>query len=206
MTDAAWTILECTLFCSIPVDLGGASWLASVLETPCASAATCAAYFYFHEGDHKLAGSTLFGALGSLLIVWAAALITFLLSLDGAYLRTFYSLETGPQYLESLFHHHLGNDRLRIDTFTYNERLFSSDLRAALLSWTHASYAAWTSEAGTWFTPSVQATLPPWAIPSLLNGVDIDRAAPPGKLTAANRDRADGAYSAQRLDAEPPAS
>jgi hypothetical protein len=34
-------------------------------------------------------------------------------------------------------------------------------------------------ESATWFTPAVQATLPAWAIPSLLNGVDIDRAAPP---------------------------
>ena len=167
------------MFCSVPIDLGGASWLASILETPFASIATCAAYFCLHEGEHKLAGNMLFGTLGSLVIVWAAALITFLLSLNRAYLRTFYSLETGPQYLESLFHHHLGNDRLRIDTFSYNERLFSSDLHAALLSWVHASYAAWTSESGTWFTPAVQATLPAWAIPSLLNGVDIDRAAPP---------------------------
>ena len=175
------------MFCSIPIDLGGASWLASILETPLASIATCAAYFCLHEGEHKLAGNMLFGTLGSLVIVWAAALITFLLSLDRAYLRTFYSLETGPQYLESLFHHHLGNDRLRIDTFSYNERLFSSDLRAALLSWVHASYAAWTSEgAGAstcqWFTPAVQATLPAWAIPSLLSGGDVDRAAPPANL------------------------
>ncbi len=166
-------------FCSVPLELGGASWLASVLETPCASVATCAAYFFFHEGEHKLAGNMLFGALGSLLIVWAAALLTFLLSLNREYLHTFYARETGTQYTESWFHHHLGNDRLRIDIFGFNERLFSSDLRAALLSWVHASFAAWTSESGTWFTPAVQATLPAWAIPSLLNGVDIDRAAPP---------------------------
>jgi hypothetical protein len=132
-------------FCSVPLELGGASWLASVLETPCASAATCAAYFYFDQGEHKLAGNTLFGALGSLLIVWAAALLTFLLSLDKAYLHTFYSIETGPQFTAGLFHHHLGNDRLRIDIFTYNERLFSSDLHADILSWAHASLASWTS-------------------------------------------------------------
>jgi hypothetical protein len=135
----------------------------------------------------------LFGALGSLLIVWAAALLTFLLSLDKAYLHTFYSIETGPQFTAGLFHHHLGNDRLRIDIFTYNERLFSSDLHADILSWAHASFASWTSESATWFTPAVQATLPLWAIPSLLNGVvPVSEKLPSRKTPEGRPDRPQG--------------
>jgi hypothetical protein len=143
--------------------------LATIVETQFSFIATCQciAYSLCYNGGNKLTDPMLFGVLGAVLAVWIAALGTFLLSVNRAYLPTFYSLETGPQFAERQFLHHLGNDEVRMVLFTHNERLWSSSLRTAVTAWAHASYVAWTSQA--WFTADVKELIPTWAIPNLLN-------------------------------------
>jgi hypothetical protein len=121
------------------------------------------AYYLFYDGEHKMPDTMLFGALGVLLTMWVVGLGTFLLSLDRAYLHTFYTVETSLQFVERWFAHNVGNDPLRAVIFTFNERLWHS-FRPAVVDWVHLRYAAWTSE--EWFTPAVQATIPAWAIPN----------------------------------------
>ena len=145
-----------------------------VLENPCTCIVTCVVYSQCYPGEHIIPDAAMFGALGVLVAVWLASLGTFLLSLDWAYLHTFYSRETLPQFVERQFMYHVANDELRSDIFTYNERLWRS-FRAAVISWVLARYVVWTAQA--WFTPAVQATIPAGAIPTLLtatSGLRVD--------------------------------
>ena len=166
------------LFCRHPCELGGAAWLAVVLENPCTCIVTCVVYSQCYPGEHIIPDAALFGALGALVAVLLASLGTFMLSLDHrAYLHTFYSRETGPPFVERQFMYHVANDELRSDIFTYNERLWRS-FRAAVISWVLARYVVWTAQA--WFTPAVQATIPAGVIPNLLtssatSGVDASQ-------------------------------
>ena len=141
--------------------------MATIVETQFSFIATCIAYSLCYDGGNKLTDPMVFGVLGAVLAVWIAALGTFLLSVNRAYLHTFYSLETGPQFAERQFLHHVGNDEVRMAVFQINERLWSSSLRTAVTAWAHASYVAWTSQA--WFTADVKELVPTWAIPNLLN-------------------------------------
>ncbi len=154
------------MFYRHPFELGGAGWFATILETQVTFIATCVAYSLFYNGENKMADAAVFSGLGVVLAVWLAALGTFLISVDRAYLHTFYSLETGPQFSERQFLCHVGNDEVRMAIFQINEPLWSS-LRTAVTSWVHHSFVAWTAQA--WFSPAVQATVPSWAMPNLLN-------------------------------------
>jgi len=150
-------------------DLGGAGWLATILLTPCTCIVTSVTYSRFFVGEHKMADATLCWAVGSLLTVWVVGLGTFLLSLDRAYLHTFYTFETSLQFTQRWFAHNVGSDQFRVVIFTFNERLWHP-IRAAVVDWVHARYAAWTSE--SWLTPAVRATIPAWAIPNLDSAAD----------------------------------
>ncbi len=138
----------------------------TILETQVTLIVTCVAYSLFYENENKMADATVFGGLGVVIAVWFAALGMFLLSVDRAYLHTFYSLETGPQYTERRFLYHGASDEARMVIFQVNERLWPS-LRAAVISWVHKGYVTWTAEA--WFTPALQATVPSWSIPNLVS-------------------------------------
>jgi hypothetical protein len=153
--------------CRHPFELGGAGWLATILETLFSFIATCIAYSLSYEGENKMADAIVFGVLVVVLAVWIASLGTFLLTVNRTHLHTFYSLETGPQFLERQFLHHMGpgNDEVRMEVFRNNERLYGPSLRTAIVTWVHASYTAWNSQA--WFTPAVRAIIPTWAIPSV---------------------------------------
>ena len=97
-----------------PVDLGGAYWLFTLFETQAACVGSCVAYWHFYDGADKIDDAPLFISLAVLVGTWLGALGTFLLSIDRAYLHTFVSTETAPQFLHRRFAHFAGNNEQRM--------------------------------------------------------------------------------------------
>ena len=107
-----------------PFELGGAFWLFTLFETQATCIGSCIAYWHFYDGADKIDDAPLFTSLAVLVGTWVGALGTFLLSIDPAYLHTFVSTETAPQFARRRFAHFAGNDERRIDIFGVNAALW----------------------------------------------------------------------------------
>ena len=155
-----------------PYELGGAFWLFTLFETQAACIGSCVAYWYFYDGRDKIDGAPLFTSLAVLVGTWLGALGIFLLSIDRAYLHTFVSTETGPQFLHRRFEHFAGNDERRIEVFGIHAalwRVFTDEVA----DWVAKAYATMIGQ--PWFTPAMVETIPD----SMLPTVNLAESAPP---------------------------
>jgi hypothetical protein len=145
-----------------PLDLGGACWLITLLETQCAFIATCFVYSHFNHNAGKIERGILLAFLGTITGVWAVALLAFLLSIQRSHLPTFASLETAEQYVHRHFRQDHGNDERRAAIFQYNRRLWQP-FYPEIHAWVASSHGSWVGMA--WYTDAVRATIPSDLLP-----------------------------------------
>ena len=147
-----------------PFELGGAFWLFTLFETQAACIGSCVAYWYFYDGQDKIDGAPLFISLAVLVATWVIALGTFLVSIDRAYLHTFVSTETGPQFLHRRFAHFAGNDECRMEVFDINAALWHA-FADEVAEWVAKEY---TTMAGQpWFTSAMVESIPDSMLPKV---------------------------------------
>ena len=155
-----------------PFELGGAFWLFTLFETQATCIGSCVAYWHFYDGKDKIDDGPLFASLTVLVGTWLVALGSFLLSIDRAYLHTFVSSETAPQFLRGQFAHLADNDELRMDIFTVHATLWRA-FADEVADWVAEDYARMVGQ--PWFTPAMVETIPD----SMLPTVNLAASAPP---------------------------
>jgi hypothetical protein len=108
---------------------------------------------YAAEGLTKLAPEATFGFAATVSTLWTITFVYFLFFVCvPEYRASFWSLQTGREYVESYFLDNEGDEELRFRIFNYNERKWaniSDDVEA----WSHANWARWVAEEPSWFTP-----------------------------------------------------
>ncbi len=145
-------------------ELGGAFWLFTILETQATCIVSCVAYWHFYDGEDKINDASLFTSLAVLLGTWIVALVTFLLSVDRAYLPTFVSTETGPQSVRRRFAHFTGNNERRMDVFQNHTALWRS-FADEVAEWVAEHYNEMAEQ--PWFTPAMVETIPVSMLPTV---------------------------------------
>ena len=161
-------------------DLGGAYWAATMAQTPLLTIVAAGLYCKYFDGPSKLSCPELLAAVGVLVVVWAAILIAFALTIDRAYLRSFVSLQTAEEHTRQLFKERAGNDELRVGIFRTNHRLWEH-IYEDVGAWVEVSYESWKQQRPAWLTDSLIASIPD---DLLQRGVDhaADRDARRGQL------------------------
>ena len=134
----------------------------TVTETQVMLVASAVAYSQFYDGDDKVGDMPLFTAVTVLVGMCVLALGTFVLSINRAYMRTFFSPETGAQFVRGRFEHFAGSDERRLIIFGTHPALwasFAKDVEA----WVKDRYAAMAVQ--PWYTPDVAAQIPAEFLP-----------------------------------------
>jgi hypothetical protein len=147
-----------------PFELGGAFFLFTLFETQAACIGSCVAYWHFYDGEDKIDDAPLFISLAVLLGTWVVALITFLLSVDRAYLHTFVSTETAPQFARRRFAHFAGNDERRMEVFDNHAALWRA-FADEVADWVAEHYHEMVGQ--PWLTPAMVETIPDIMLPTV---------------------------------------
>jgi hypothetical protein len=147
-----------------PFELGGAFWLFTLLETQATCVGSCVAYWHFYDGADKIDDAPLFISLAVLVGTWVGALGTFLLSIDRAYLHTFVSTETAPQFARRRFAHFAGHDERRMEVFAIHAALWRA-FADAVADWVAEHYHEMVGQ--PWFTPEFMETIPDSMLPTV---------------------------------------
>jgi hypothetical protein len=112
-------------------------------------------------------------------VVWAASLTGFLLTINREYIGTFFSLETGRAYVVRFFNDAEGDDARRIKIFNFSPALWS-EIRGDVKAWTLDNYVRWKAERPYWFTVGLIQRLPDDFMPPA-DVLALDARAPGGK-------------------------
>jgi hypothetical protein len=148
-----------------PCEAGGTCWLFSILTNQVVCAMSVWAYTEHYDGPGKLDRAVILPTVGTVVGVWAAAMIGFLLSIERTYLWTFISLETGRECVIRRFRELEGNDEQRIlHIFNTNELLWES-IRSEVQVWCQANYDRWKAESPAWLTSRLLAKIPADCLP-----------------------------------------
>ena len=83
------------------------------LAAQVAAFASVALYAAFYVGEAKLEAATLYAFVGTLTVVSIVSFGVLLLTMERKYVHTFFSTQTGGEYLMSHFLNNAGNDDLR---------------------------------------------------------------------------------------------
>ena len=116
-------------------------------------------YCKYFDGPSKLSCAELLAAVGVLVVVWAATLIAFALTIDRACLRSFVSLQTAEEHTRQLFKERAGNDELRVGIFRTNHRLWEH-IYEDVGAWVEVSYESWKQQRPAWLTDSLITSIP----------------------------------------------
>ncbi len=120
--------------------------------------------WHFYDGADKIDDALLFISLAVLVGTWVVALGSFLLHIDRAYLHTFVSTETAPQFLHGWFAHLAGNDERRMVIFQYHAALWRA-FADEVADWVAEHYHEMVGQ--PWFTPAMVETIPESMLPTL---------------------------------------
>ncbi len=87
-----------------------------------------------------------------------------LLTIERKYVRTFFSTQTGGEYVMGQFLDNDGNDELRAEVFWYNEELWRP-IRPQVQAWLHSRFKTWRRTKPAWFTDALVACIPTDMLP-----------------------------------------
>jgi hypothetical protein len=123
-------------------------------------------YVQYYKGPGKFESSVLYTVLGSLTALWAVAFVAFLLSIKRSHVHTFFSLDTGAQYLQRIFTE-TKDDAKRSIVFGYNHRMWGP-IREEVADWIELNWPAWKQDPPTWFTQDWIDQIPDDMLPKSL--------------------------------------
>jgi hypothetical protein len=149
----------CILHFRHSFEVTGVLWLTSIVQNQAASFVAAAVYLKHTEGeDVALSAETLYGTLGSLLMIWVLSLAVFICFMDRSYLHTFYGTTTGPQFCEVRFRN-AKTDESKLSILKYHSsyyEAFDDELKAFVAE----HWESWMANQPEWFTENVIATVP----------------------------------------------
>ncbi len=128
---------------------------------------------------HKIDDLPLFVSVTTLIAVWAISAAGLLLTIKRKYVRTFVSTQIGCEYACNIFLEHEGNDAMRINILSHNERQWLS-IRDRVRQWVRNGYALWEQLRPAWFNESLQARIPDDLMPVQVV-VQLNAQAPSGR-------------------------
>ena len=150
----------CWLYCGGPCDIRCAIRAAAQV----AAFGSVALYAAYYVGEAKLAASTLYIAVGALAAVWAVSFGVLLLTMERKYARTFFSTETGGEFVMNHFLDNAGNDEFQAQIFTNNQALWRS-IRPEVQTWLRSRFKTWKREKPAWFTDALRRSIPTDMLP-----------------------------------------
>ena len=129
-----------------------------------AAFASVALYAAFYVGEAKLEAATLYAFASTLTAVSIVSFGVLLLTMERKYVRTFFSTQTGGEYLMSQFLDNDGNDELRAEVFWYNEELWRP-IRPQVQAWLRSRLRTWRRNKPAWFTDALVSCIPTDMLP-----------------------------------------
>ncbi len=87
-----------------------------------------------------------------------------LLSMERKYVRTFFSTQTGGEYLMSRFLDTAGNDEVRALIFYTNQEIWRP-IRPQVQAWLRSRFKTWRRTKPAWFTDALVACIPTDMLP-----------------------------------------
>ena len=129
-----------------------------------AAFASVALYAAFYVGEAKLEAATLYAFVSTLTAVSIVSFGVLLLTIERKYVRTFFSTQTGGEFVMSQFLDNDGNDELRADVFWHNEELWRP-IRPQVQAWLHSRFRTWRRTKPAWFTDALVACIPTDMLP-----------------------------------------
>ncbi len=113
----------------------------------------------------KIGDLPLFTIVVTLAVALLVAVAGLSLTIKREYLRTFVSLQTGCAYTQSYFLDNEGDDAMRVNIFSYNERQWQA-IRDRVREWVLGACAAWKVLMPSWFTTDLQSRIPDEFMPA----------------------------------------
>ncbi len=151
-----------------PLDLGGATWMASVVLRH--GVCLLSGWIYCSGDDAsaavRLECSYVVGFLGAGSAISALALVVFLLAIERKYVQTFISFESGMADKFRRFRSYDGDDFRRFNTVFFTTEQYIAAFRTDVAVWVEASYSRWKQE--PWFTEKLLAQIPDDMLPKAM--------------------------------------
>jgi hypothetical protein len=129
-----------------------------------AAFASVALYAAFYVGEAKLEAATLYAFVGTLTAVSIVSFGVLLLTMERNYVRTFFSAQTGGEYVMSHFLDNDGNDEHQAEVFLHNQELWRP-IRPQVQAWLHSRFRTWRRTKPAWFTDAHVACIPTDMLP-----------------------------------------
>jgi hypothetical protein len=135
-----------------------------LLATQIAAFVSVTLYVAFYVGEAKLEASTLYIFMSTLTAVWIVSFGVLLLTMERKYVRTFFSTQTGGEFVMRHFLDNDGNDELQAEVFTFSEELWRP-FRPRVQAWLRPRFKTWRRTKPTWFTDALVACIPTDMLP-----------------------------------------
>ena len=156
-----------------PLEMGGAYFSLNTIWSqvfPYVALKIYASHWREEDGDDdstsstRLTESELLTLLVALTAVWAASTVTFVASINRAYLQSFLTTETASQYTIRQFRD-AKNDEARFDTVFNNHASYTASIKAEVKTWLDESFPTWQREHPPWLTDAFIANIPDDMLP-----------------------------------------
>jgi hypothetical protein len=135
-----------------------------LLATQVAAFASVALYAAFYVGKAKLEAATLYAFVSMLTAVSILSFGVLLLTMERKYVRTFFSTQTGAEFVMGQFLDNDGDDELRAEVFWYNQELWRP-IRPQVQAWLRSHFKTWKQTKPAWFTDALVACIPTDMVP-----------------------------------------
>ena len=129
-----------------------------------AAFASVALYVALYVGEATLEATTLYAFVSTLTAVSIVSFGVLLLTMERKYVRTFFSTQTGGEFVMSLFLDNDGNDEQQARVFWYNQELWRP-IRPQVQAWLRSRFKTWRQNKPAWFTDALVACIPTDMLP-----------------------------------------
>jgi hypothetical protein len=123
-----------------------------------------ALYTAYYAGEAKLEASTLYIVVSALAATWAVSFCVLLLTMERKYVKTFFAIQTGGEFIMNHFLDNAGNDELQVQIFSYNQELWRP-IRPQAAAWLRSRFKTWKRDKPAWFTDTLRKSIPADMLP-----------------------------------------
>ena len=171
-----------------PYELGGAYFAFTLLSTPVVCLYFGSRYISYMERNTgsdqismELEANQVFGLIGGLIVLQLLLLVAFFKSINPDYIRTFYSFDSGNQYIAAKYFCKNDNDNddededenedeKNFEIFEVNRNKWRS-IEADVAKWIGEKIPEWNEEQPEWWDARRKSEIPDWIVhdPDLLS-------------------------------------
>jgi hypothetical protein len=148
-----------------PGVLGGAYWTFNMaLALGSTFVATHVYFALTPEGEAAADEASAWLAVGAMCAAWAAVFGAFLLLIKPGHAQSFFSTETGREWVRNKFLREGASDECRFFIHTMRGAMWA-DIRGEVKEWTLGNWERWDATHPEWFTPAAVAAVDDDMIP-----------------------------------------